>query len=94
MRIYDIPTPTIADVNNIQLFNFNNDIINDLEIKLKQINNKKQDYNQLILNYLKNNNNNYISNNLIKNNDNIIKQSNQFVIDIKKINMKMDYKER
>ena len=81
----NIPTPTIAAANNIQLYNNNNNIINDLEIKLKQIHNKEQDYNHLIGNYLKNNNN-YNSNNIIKNNDNIIKQSNQFVIDIKKNN--------
>jgi len=82
----NIPTPTIAAANNIQLYNNNNNIINDLEIKLKQIHNKEQDYNHLIGNYLKNNNNNFNSNNIIKNNDNIIKQSNQFVIDIKKNN--------
>ena len=82
----NIPTPTIAAANNIQLYNNNNNIINDLEIKLKQIHNKEQDYNHLIGNYLKNNNNNNNNNNLIKNNDNIIKQSNQFVIDIKKNN--------
>ena len=81
----NIPTPTISAANNIQLYN-NNNIINDLEIKLKQIHNKGQDYNHLIGNYLKNNNNNYNSNNVIKNNDKIIKESNQFVIDIKKNN--------
>ena len=67
--------PTIAAANNIQIYN-NNNIINDLEIKLNQIhNNKEQNYNNLY-NYLKSNNNN----------DKIIKQSNQFVIDIKKNN--------
>ena len=80
------PTPTIAAANNIQLYNSNNNIINDLEIKLNQIHNKDQDYNHFIGNYLKNNNNNYNSNNMIKNNDKIIKESNQFVIDIKKNN--------
>ena len=68
--------PTIAAANNIQIYNNNNNIINDLEIKLNQIhNNKEQNYNNLF-NYLKPN----------SNNDKIIKQSNQFVIDIKKNN--------
>ena len=68
--------PTIAAANNIQIYNNNNNIINDLEIKLNQIhNNKEQNYNNLF-NYLKPN----------SNNDKIIKQSNQLVIDIKKNN--------
>ena len=75
--------PTIASANHIQLYNKNsNNIINDLEIKLNQIHNKEPDYNNLIANYLKNNNG--INNNI--NNDKIIKESNQFIIDIKKNN--------
>ena len=74
--------PTIASANNIQLYSKNsNNIINDLEIKLNQIHHKEPDYNNLIGNYLKVNNG---INNI--NNDKIIKESNQFIIDIKKNN--------
>ena len=70
--------PTIAAANNIQLYNNNNNIINDLEIKLNQIHNNN---NNLKGNFLK-------SNNIINknNNDKIIKESNQFIIDIQKNN--------
>ena len=77
--------PTIAAANNFQIYNTNNnDIINDLEIKLNQIHsNKEQNFNNLMgnYNYLKANNG---INNINK--DKIVKESNQFIIDIKKNN--------
>ena len=68
--------PTIAAPNNIQISNDSNkDIMNELEIKLNKIQNKKSK-----------NNHNKIGNNLKINDDKIIKESNQFIIDIKKNN--------
>ena len=75
--------PTIAAPNNIQIYNDNNkNIINELEIKLNKIHNKKRKDNYNIIG-----NNLKINNGINNINDNkIIKESNQFIIDIKKNN--------